>query len=122
MNKFFDTVKAIYFKQPVLVVFLVSALLILPFITLSEFYTKGEPREATVATCILNTGNWILPSDYADEVAYKPPFMHWFVAAFSLPQGYVSETTARLPSALGLIGIAVMFLPFCLSGNRIPVP
>ena len=76
---------------------------------MGEFYTKGEPREATVATSILNTGNWILPADYADEIAYKPPFMHWFIAAFSLPQGYVSETTARLPSALGLIGITMMF-------------
>ena len=75
---------------------------------MGEFYTKGEPREASVATCILNTGNWVLPSDYADEVAYKPPFMHWFIAIFSLPAGHVTETTARLPSALSLIGITMM--------------
>ncbi len=109
MNKLINTVKSIYLRQPILVILFISALLTIPWITMGEFYTKGEPREATVATCILNTGNWVLPADYADEVAYKPPFTHWFIAAFSLPQGHVSETTARLPSALGLIGITMLF-------------
>lgn len=109
MNKLIDSLKAIYLKHPFLVVLFISIVLTLPWITMGEFYTKGEPREATVATYILNTGNWVLPADYADEVAYKPPFMHWFIAAFSLPSGHVTETTARLPSALGLIGITMMF-------------
>ena len=109
MNKLIDTFKGIYLRHPYLFVLFVSMCLTLPWITLGEFYTKGEPREATVATCMLNTGNWILPADYADEVAYKPPFMHWFIAAFSLPAGHVTETTARLPSALSLIGISMMF-------------
>ena len=109
MNKLIDTFKAIYQKHPFLVVLFISIVLTLPWITMGEFYTKGEPREATVASYILNTGNWVLPADYADEVAYKPPFMHWFIAAFSLPAGHVTETTARLPSALGLIGITMMF-------------
>ncbi len=109
MNKLIDTFKAIYLRHPYLLILFVSMMLTLPWITMGEFYTKGEPREATVATCILNTGNWVLPSDYADEVAYKPPFMHWFMAIFSLPAGHVTETTARLPSALGLIGITLLF-------------
>ncbi|MDP4240465.1 MAG: glycosyltransferase family 39 protein [Bacteroidota bacterium] len=118
MNKLTDTLKAIYLRHPYLVVLLISISLTLPWITMGEFYTKGEPREATVATYILNTGNWVLPADYADEVAYKPPFMHWFIAAFSLPAGHVTETTARLPSALGLIGITLMF--FTLLYKRKP--
>ena len=117
MNKLIDTFKATYLRHPYLVVLFISILLTLPWITMGEFYTKGEPREATVATYILNTGNWVLPADYADEVAYKPPFMHWFIAAFSLPAGHVTETTARLPSALGLIGITMMF--FVLLYKRI---
>jgi len=117
MDRITDTFKAIYAKYPYLLVLFVSMLLTLPWIIQGEFYTKGEPREATVATCILNTGNWVLPSDYADEVAYKPPFMHWFIAAFSLPAGHVTETTARLPSALGLIGIVMMF--FALLYKRV---
>jgi len=107
-----EAIKRNYLKLPVILVLFVSILLTLPWIAISDFYTKGEPREATVATTILNTGNWILPTDYADEVAYKPPFMHWFIAAFSLPVGHVTETTARLPSALGLIGITLLFFAF----------
>lgn len=112
MNKIFDSLKVIYLKRPILFVLLVSSFTILPFISMTDFYTKGEPREATVATDILTNGNWILPADYADEVAYKPPFMHWFIAVFSIPAGHVTETTARLPSALGLIGIVVLFFAF----------
>ena len=114
MNKIINTFKAIYLRYPYLLVLFISIILTLPWITMGEFYTKGEPREASVATCILNTGNWILPSDYADEVAYKPPFMHWFIAAFSLPSGHVSESTARLPSGLALIGIIMMFFTLLL--------
>jgi len=109
MNKLIDTIKSIYSRQPYLLILFVCLFLTLPWTNMGEFYTKGEPREATVATCILNTGNWVLPSDYADEVAYKPPFMHWFIAVFSLPAGHVTETTARLPAALSLIGITMMF-------------
>ncbi|MDD4972194.1 MAG: glycosyltransferase family 39 protein [Paludibacter sp.] len=112
MNKLIDTLKTIYEKHPFLVVFFISMLLTLPWITMGEFYYKGEPREATVATFIMNTGNWILPAGYADEVAYKPPFMHWIIVLFSLPFGAVSITTARLPSALSLIGITLMTFVF----------
>ena len=112
MNKLIDSFKAIYLRHPFLVVLFISMLLTLPWITMGEFYYKGEPREATVATFIMNTGNWILPAGYADEVAYKPPFMHWIIVLFSLPAGHVSETTARLPSALSLIGITLMTFTF----------
>jgi 4-amino-4-deoxy-L-arabinose transferase-like glycosyltransferase len=112
MNRFIDTLKTIYQKHPFLVVLCISMLLTLPWITVGEFYYKGEPREASVATFIMNTGNWILPAGYADEVAYKPPFMHWLIVLFSLPAGYVSEATARLPSALSLIGITLMTFVF----------
>jgi 4-amino-4-deoxy-L-arabinose transferase-like glycosyltransferase len=112
MYKIIDSFKAIYQKHPFLIVLLLSMLLTIPWITIGEFYYKGEPREATLATCILNTGNWILPSGYADEVTYKPPFMHWIIALFSLPFGTVNIATARLPSALSLIGITLMTFVF----------
>lgn len=112
MNRLIDTLKAIYQKHPFLVVLVISTLLTLPWITVGEFYYKGEPREASVASFIMNTGNWILPAGYADEVAYKPPFMHWLIVLFSLPAGYVTEATARLPSALSLIGITLMTFVF----------
>ncbi|MDR1161760.1 MAG: glycosyltransferase family 39 protein [Tannerellaceae bacterium] len=84
-------------------VVIICALSVLPWIGIGDFATKGEPREAAVAISMLESGNWVLPKVYANEFAYKPPMAHWLMAAFSLPQGYVSEFTARLPSALAFI-------------------
>jgi 4-amino-4-deoxy-L-arabinose transferase-like glycosyltransferase len=52
---------------------------------------------------MLDTGNWILPVNNGGEMAYKPPFFHWCIAACSLPTGVVSEYTSRLPSAIALL-------------------
>jgi 4-amino-4-deoxy-L-arabinose transferase-like glycosyltransferase len=79
---------------------------------MGDFYTKGEPREASVATSMINDNEWVLPKVYADEIAYKPPFTHWITALFSLPQGKVTPFTSRLPSAIafaGLIGLSFIF-------------
>lgn len=81
----------------------IAVLLTLPFLGMANFYSKGEPREAVVAYTMLEHGNWILPINNGGDIPYKPPFFHWCIALFSLLQGYVSEFTSRLPSALALI-------------------
>jgi len=85
---------------------------VLPWIGMGDFATKGEPREAAVAISMLETGNFILPTSYADEFAYKPPMAHWLMALCSLPQGYVSEFTSRLPSAVSFIVMIAFVLSF----------
>ena len=67
------------------------------------FNTKGEPREAVVALSMLQTGDWISPVNNGVDIAYKPPFFHWCIALCSLVQGYVSEFTSRLPSAIAAL-------------------
>ena len=42
-----------------LIVVIVAMLMLLPFLGLSDFNTKGEPREAVVALSMLKDGNWI---------------------------------------------------------------
>lgn len=84
-------------------ILLISILLLLPFLGMADFYSKGEPREAVVAYTMLEHGNWILPINNGGDIPYKPPFFHWCIAAFSFLQGHVSEFTSRLPSALSLI-------------------
>jgi hypothetical protein len=80
---------------------------------MGDFYTKGEPREASAAQSMMNGNEWVLPQIYADEIAYKPPFTHWLMALFSLPQGQVTPFTSRLPSALAFVGfIACSFCFF----------
>ncbi|MDR1561497.1 MAG: glycosyltransferase family 39 protein [Dysgonamonadaceae bacterium] len=77
-----------------------------------EFYTKGEPREASVAVSMIERGQWILPEVYAGERAYKPPFTHWLTAVFSLPQGKVLPFTSRLPSALAFTCMIIVVFWF----------
>ena len=106
------TLQYLYLQKPVTLIILICAISVLPWIGLGDFSTKGEPREALVAISMLETGNWVLPQAYADEFAYKPPMAHWLMALFSYPQGYVSEFTSRLPSALAfltLIGFVLVF-------------
>jgi 4-amino-4-deoxy-L-arabinose transferase-like glycosyltransferase len=84
----------------------------LPWIGFSDFATKGEPREASVAISMIESGNWILPQVYANEFAFKPPMAHWLMAIASYPQGYISEFSARLPSVIAfiiMIGFVLIF-------------
>ncbi|MDE5594345.1 MAG: glycosyltransferase family 39 protein [Muribaculaceae bacterium] len=86
----------------------ICALVMIPFLGLADFNTKGEPREAVVAYSILDSGNWILPTNNGGEIPYKPPFFHWCIAAVSLLNGgVVNEFTSRLPSAIALIAMTV---------------
>ncbi len=97
------TLQYLYLQKPLVLILLITILSVLPWIGMGDFYTKGEPREASVAVSMLEHGNWILPTVYADEVAYKPPFTHWLTAIFSIPEGFVTPFTSRLPSAISFI-------------------
>ena len=107
-----STLQYLYLQKPITMTVLICIISVIPWIALGDFSTKGEPREAAVAISMLETGDWILPLIYADEFAYKPPLAHWLMALFSYPQGYVSEFTSRLPSALAFIALIASTLLF----------
>lgn len=92
---------------PFITVAVVAVLMLLPFLGLSDFNTKGEPREAVVALSMIKDGNWILPVNNGVDIPYKPPFFHFCIALVSLLTGSVSEYTSRLPSALSLIALTL---------------
>lgn len=99
---------------------LLGALIIIfvPFLGETLFNTKGEPREAIVAVSMLKSGNWILPVSCGTDIPYKPPFLAWMIAIFSLiGGGEVTEFTSRLPSALGMIAMTVVLFRFV--GHRL---
>ena len=89
------------------IVCVIAVMLTVPFLGLTDFYSKGEPREAVVAYTMVEHGNWILPINNGGDIPYKPPFFHWCIALFSLLQGHASEFTSRLPSALALVAMSV---------------
>lgn len=89
---------------------LLCALLYLWSLGTVPFYTKGEPREATVVWEIYTSGEWILPLRNGHILPSKPPLFHWLGTIVSFAWGDPSEWTIRLPSALlALIGIALTY-------------
>ena len=91
------------YKKAFWYITILSIVMLIPFLGLTDFNTKGEPREAVVAYTMLEHGNWILPINNGGDIPYKPPFFHWCIAFFSLFIGHVNEFTSRLPSAISLI-------------------
>lgn len=94
-------------KKTFWLLFIICIATILPFLGLSDYHTKGEPRESIVAYSMLESGNWILPRNNGGEMAYKPPFFHWCIASVSAVYGKVTEATSRIPSAIALIGMTL---------------
>lgn len=95
------------YKKALWLVTILAIVMLIPFLGLTDFNTKGEPREAVVAYTMLEHGNWILPINNGGDIPYKPPFFHWCIAFFSLFIGHVDEYTSRLPSAISLILMTV---------------
>lgn len=83
------------------------ALLFIPWLGGTLFYSKGEPREAIVAMSMLSSGNWVLPVNFGMDIPYKPPMLAWLIAVFSwlFNGGVVNEFTSRLPSALAAVAM-----------------
>ncbi len=62
---------------------IVCVITLLPFLGLTDFHTKGEPREAIVSYSMLESGNWILPVNNGGDIAIShhssigvlPPFL-----------------------------------------------
>ncbi len=87
-------------KKNLFILVAIVALATLPWLGLSDFNTRGEPREAIVSFTMLQQDNWILPHNNGGEMAYKPPFFHWCMASVATVLGGMSEWAARFPSAL----------------------
>ena len=89
---------------------LLCALLYLWGLGTVPFYTKGEPREATVVWEIYTTGEWILPLRNGHIIPSKPPLFHWLGTVMSFARGEINEWTIRFPSTLlGLIGVGLTY-------------
>jgi 4-amino-4-deoxy-L-arabinose transferase-like glycosyltransferase len=101
------TLQYFYLEKPMTLLILITFISVVMWIGKGDYYTKGEPREASVAVSMLEKNQWILPETYADEIAYKPPLTHWLMAVFSLPRGEVTPFSSRLPSALAFVGLII---------------
>lgn len=97
---------------------LLLLILFIPFLGMTLFNTKGEPREAVVAMSMLQQHDWILPVSNGVDIPYKPPMLAWCIAAVSwLFGGEVTEYTSRIPSAVAMIVMTMGV--FCTIRRRV---
>ena len=93
----------------VFVVLLVWAVIYLP--ALGSIAIKGEEgRRILPAIGMLQTGNYIVPEVGGNPYFQKPPLVNWLVAASFRIFGVRNEWTARLPSAVIVLAVAVAFV------------
>jgi len=101
------------------IVLILSTLYLCYFHNLGALGLVGpdEPRYAWIARDMQETGDWITPRLYGMPWFEKPPLYYWG-AALSFKFFGVSETTARLPSAISalLATLALAWLSLRLYG------
>jgi 4-amino-4-deoxy-L-arabinose transferase-like glycosyltransferase len=72
---------------------------------------KGEEgRRILPAVTMLQTGNYVVPQVGSEPYFRKPPLVNWLVAASFKVFGKRNEWTARLPSALCVLAVALAFV------------
>ncbi|HMF46326.1 MAG TPA: glycosyltransferase family 39 protein [Candidatus Udaeobacter sp.] len=90
-------------------VVLVWAAIYIP--ALGSIAIKGEEgRRILPAIQMLETGNYIVPQVGSNPYYRKPPLVNWLVAASFKFFGVRNEWTARLPSALSVLAVAIAFV------------
>jgi 4-amino-4-deoxy-L-arabinose transferase-like glycosyltransferase len=78
---------------------------------LGSLEIKGEEgRRILPAVAMLDTGNYLVPHVGGEPYLSKPPLINWLVAASFKLTGIRNEWTARLPSVLCVLVVALAFL------------
>jgi 4-amino-4-deoxy-L-arabinose transferase-like glycosyltransferase len=104
-------------NRSLLIVLLVWAAIYLP--ALGSFAIKGEEgRRILPAIRMLDTGNYIVPQVGGIPYFRKPPLVNWVVAASFKIFGVRNEWTARLPSALSVLAVAIAFVTVARASLR----
>jgi 4-amino-4-deoxy-L-arabinose transferase-like glycosyltransferase len=101
------------------IVLLVWAAIYLP--GLGSLPIKGEEgRRILPAISMLRTGNYLVPRVGGETYFSKPPLVNWLVAASFKLFGQRNEWTARLPSALSVLAVALAFATMTRRGSLGP--
>jgi len=95
--------------KALLIVLLVWAAIYLP--ALGSLAIKGEEgRRILPGITMLQTGNYLVPQVGGETYFRKPPLINWLVAASFKVSGHQNEWTARLPSVICVLLVAVSFV------------
>ena len=78
---------------------------------LGSLEIKGEEgRRILPAVTMLDTGNYLVPQVGSEPYYRKPPLVNWLVAASFKITNARNEWTARLPSVLCVLAVALAFI------------
>ena len=100
-----------------LIVTAVWATIYLP--ALGSLEIKGEEgRRILPAVAMLESGNYVVPRVGSAAYFSKPPLINWVVAASFEIFGQRNEWTARLPSAVCVLAVAVAFVTVARASLR----
>lgn len=92
-----------------LIVLALWAAIYLP--ALGSLEIKGEEgRRILPAVTMLETGNFLVPQVGSEPYFRKPPLINWLVAGAFKLTGIRNEWTARMPSALAVLVVALAFV------------
>jgi 4-amino-4-deoxy-L-arabinose transferase-like glycosyltransferase len=95
--------------QNLLIVLLLWAAIYLP--ALGSLPIKGEEgRRILPAITMLETGSYLVPEVGGNAYFSKPPLINWLIAFSFKIFGQRNEWTARLPSALSVLIVAIAFI------------
>ena len=101
-------------SRRLLIVLAVWAAIYLP--ALGSLEIKGEEgRRILPAVSMLETGNYVVPQIGSEPYLRKPPLINWLVAASFKLFGVRNEWTARLPSAICVLAVAIAFITIAQS-------
>ena len=96
-------------NRSLLIVLLVWAAIYLP--ALGSLAIKGEEgRRILPAVRMIETGDYVVPRVGSATYFRKPPLVNWLVAASFKIFGARNEWTARLPSVLSVLAVAIAFV------------
>src|SRR4051794_7993296 len=95
--------------RAVLLVLMVWAAIYLPRLGSLEIKSE-EGRRILPAVTMLETGNYIVPQVGSEPYFRKPPLVNWLVAGSFKLFGARNEWSARLPSVLCLLVVALSFV------------
>jgi 4-amino-4-deoxy-L-arabinose transferase-like glycosyltransferase len=86
---------------------------------LGSLEIKGEEgRRILPAITMLDSGNYLVPQVGSEPYFRKPPLVNWLVAASFKLTGIRNEWTARLPSVLCVLLVALAFLTIAHASLR----
>ncbi len=92
-----------------LIVVLVWAAIYLP--ALGSLAIKGEEgRRILPGITMLETGNYLVPQVGGETYFRKPPLINWLVAVSFKIFGHQNEWTARMPSVISVLLVAIAFV------------